>query len=80
LYRNVSTGHWVLATGFRVMIFPVPRGTRAPISIDWFGATDNEGPYLRPSSQGSWMEEMRAHRKCAPSSFMTHTVRNQFTT
>jgi len=22
------------------------------------------------------MEEMRAHRKCAPSSFMTHTVRN----
>src|SRR5208282_5875483 len=43
------------------------------------GAIDNEGPYLRPSSQGSWMEEMRAHRKCAPSSFMTHAVRNQFT-
>src|SRR5271155_3924565 len=39
----------------------------------------NEGPYLRPSSQGSWMEAMRAHRKCVPSSFTTHTVRNQFT-
>jgi hypothetical protein len=44
--------------------------------MTWSGATDNEGSYLRPSSQGSWMEEMRAHRKCAPSSFTTHTVRN----
>ena len=46
----------------RVILFPVPRGTRAPVGI---GATDNEGSYLRPSSQGSWMEAMRAHRKCA---------------
>src|ERR1700739_1093344 len=45
----------------RAILFSVPRGTRAP-SLD---ATHNEGPYLRPSSQGSWMEEMRAHRKCA---------------
>jgi len=29
------------------------------------GATYNEGPYLRPSSQRSWMEEMRAHQRCA---------------
>jgi hypothetical protein len=28
-------------------------------------ATDNEGPYLRSSSQGTWMEELRAHLRCA---------------
>jgi len=28
-------------------------------------ATDNEGPYLRSSSQGAWMEELRAHQRCA---------------
>jgi len=47
--------------------FSVPRGARGPVS---YGATENEGPYLRPSSQRSWMEAMRAHRKCVPSSFI----------
>ena len=50
--------------------------TRANIGKYYEDADIFEGPYLRPSSQGSWMEAMRAHRKCAPSSFTTHTVRN----
>jgi hypothetical protein len=32
-------------------------------------ATHNEGPYLRSSSQGAWMEELRAHQRCAVYSF-----------
>src|ERR1039457_3551641 len=61
------------------MCYYFPRTSRDPRADLNSGATDNEGPYLRPSSQGSWMEAMRAHRKCVPSSFRTHTVRNQFT-
>jgi len=30
-------------------------------------AQSNQGPYLRSSSQGTWMEELRAHPRCADS-------------
>ena len=45
------------------------RTSRDP-RADLIDATNNEGPYPRPFSQGHWMEEMRAHLRCAvPSSF-----------
>jgi hypothetical protein len=60
-------------SNFRANIFSFLAGPARLSCLTGTSATYNEGPYLRPSSQGSWMEAMRARRKCVPIVFMALT-------